>query len=165
MFNYSFRRKKWLEVIGRPDLMTPQVKPKSHLVCSVHFDKTMIKYIPVLKTDAVPTISLPNAPSTSDVNTSTDYKHVSTQTDKSCSNRASVKIKGPDKKSPCKQTASDNDTNETTQTSQSPLSATSRKRKLRGEFKELEQKKTKLEHELNKIKKRNLVKNILKMKK
>lgn len=127
MFICSFRRKKWLEIIGRPDLMTSQIKPKSHIVCSLHFEKTLIRYIPLLKTDAVPTISLPNAPSTSDVNTTTDYKHVPTQIEKSSVN------KGTDKKSSCVQVTSDNDMNKTTQTSKT-LSSPIPERKLRGEL-------------------------------
>ena len=63
MFIYPCRRKKWLEVIGRPDLMN--TKPTSNCVCSLHFEKSMIKNIPQLNAEAVPTKLLPNQPSTS----------------------------------------------------------------------------------------------------
>lgn len=56
--SFFFRRRTWLEIIGRPDLLTTQTKSACHFVCSLHFDKSMIKSVPQLKTDAVPTKSL-----------------------------------------------------------------------------------------------------------
>ncbi|CAG4950379.1 unnamed protein product [Colias eurytheme] len=144
------RRKKWLEVIGRPDLLT--AKHTTHFVCSLHFDETQIKCKPQLLTDAVPMKLLPNQPNTSKTNTKGDRRDVSTQTKESYVNILSaVTIKGPDKKSSCAQTASENK-NEPTQTSLALSTDTPRKRKLRDSLKSENQKRRKLERELNKIK-------------
>ncbi|XP_063382102.1 52 kDa repressor of the inhibitor of the protein kinase-like [Cydia fagiglandana] len=135
------RRRTWLEIIGRPDLLTTQTKSASHVVCSLHFDKSMIKYVPQLKPDAVPTKSLLNQPSTSSLNTNEDCKNVSTQTEESLINVLSaVTIEGPEEKSSCVQTTSDNASDIATQTTQE-LSDTHRKRKLRVEHKETAKKK------------------------
>lgn len=134
--------------------MSIQTKPKSHTVCSLHFDKTMIKNLPQLKSDAVPTISLPNSPSTSDINTNANCKDVSTQTEEAFIEIFStVSIKGPGSKSSRGQTASGNDMDKTTQTSHTLLPTTPIKHKLQGEYEEAEQQRRKLQHELNKISK------------
>lgn len=96
---------------------------------------------------------LPNQPNTSKTNTKGDRRDVSTQTKESYVNILSaVTIKGPDKKSSCAQTASENK-NEPTQTSLALSTDTPRKRKLRDSLKSENQKRRKLERELNKIKK------------
>ncbi|GBP86919.1 hypothetical protein EVAR_60901_1 [Eumeta japonica] len=48
------RRKKWLDIIQRTDLIKPDLNPKSYVVCSKHFDKSSIIFTPKLKSDAVP---------------------------------------------------------------------------------------------------------------
>ncbi|CAH2218482.1 jg9828 [Pararge aegeria aegeria] len=51
------RRRKWLKAIDREDLLTKEnLKPKSYVVCSAHFEKSAIKIVTKLSSDAIPTI-------------------------------------------------------------------------------------------------------------
>ncbi|PZC73986.1 hypothetical protein B5X24_HaOG208475 [Helicoverpa armigera] len=52
------RRKKWTELIGRPDLDTS--KAKTTFLCSLHFDPSVIINIPKLHPDALPSRCLPS---------------------------------------------------------------------------------------------------------
>nr|XP_049698995.1 uncharacterized protein LOC126055152 isoform X1 [Helicoverpa armigera] len=63
------RRKTWAELIGRPDLARPEIKPKSHYVCCLHFEKSVIIHIPQLRPNALPTQLLPPLPTTSSAST------------------------------------------------------------------------------------------------
>lgn len=74
------RRKTWAELIGRPDLARPEIKPKSHYVCCLHFEKSVIIHIPQLRPDALPTKLLPSLPTTLSASTDPKCKEISTQT-------------------------------------------------------------------------------------
>ncbi|CAH2092523.1 unnamed protein product [Euphydryas editha] len=81
------RRKTWTELIGRPDLASPKMKIKSHFVCSLHFDPSVITYTPKLLPDALPTKLLPDQapePTTSKSNPKTEIKEILSQNE--CSN-------------------------------------------------------------------------------
>ncbi|KOB71413.1 Uncharacterized protein OBRU01_11676 [Operophtera brumata] len=146
------QRKKWLELINRPDLINPQTKPTSHIVCSLHFDKSMLKIIPRLKPDALPTKLLPNQPIYA--NTNEGCKDVSTQTEESFINVLSGVTEFPKTKS-SEQTTSGYAQNDTTQKPLALPTARPRKRKLHGELEDSEEKRRKLQNDLHKIKEVN----------
>uniref|UniRef100_A0A1E1WQ08 THAP-type domain-containing protein n=1 Tax=Pectinophora gossypiella TaxID=13191 RepID=A0A1E1WQ08_PECGO len=55
------RRRKWLTVLNRQDILSKEdIKIKSYVVCSMHFDDSVVKITKQLKADAVPSIFLPN---------------------------------------------------------------------------------------------------------
>lgn len=68
-------------MIGRPELGKPGTKKKSYIVCSLHFDSSVITYIPKLQKGALPTKLLPSEETTSCTNTVQEYKENSTQTE------------------------------------------------------------------------------------
>ncbi|KAI5641876.1 THAP domain-containing protein [Phthorimaea operculella] len=75
-------RKTWTELIKRPDLARPGTKRKSHFVCSLHFEPSVIRYKAQLLPKALPTISIPVVPQPTTSNRNkTETKDSSTQTE------------------------------------------------------------------------------------
>ncbi|XP_028171204.1 uncharacterized protein LOC114360649 [Ostrinia furnacalis] len=54
------RRKAWAELIGRPDLAAPGIRPSRYVVCSLHFDDSAMIIMPRLLPNAMPTRQLPS---------------------------------------------------------------------------------------------------------
>lgn len=121
-------------------------------MCSLHFEKSVIKYKPQLRPDALPTKLLPSLPTTSSVSTKPESKEISTQTELHISNSnmlSAINTKGADIKS---KPTSHNSQTEQTQTSTALSSNTPRKRSLSEESKVSELKKSKLQNDLDNIK-------------
>ncbi|CAH0400298.1 unnamed protein product [Chilo suppressalis] len=116
-------RKKWLQLIGRPDIATSPTSPNNHFVCSLHFDESMMISVPKLKPDALPMKLLPNC------SRLISYDEKSTQTDELKIDISSALIYSTDNKS-SGQSASDSMRTDNPQTSV-PLSPATRKRKPR----------------------------------
>lgn len=77
-FSYNSRRKKWLEVIGRPDLLNrSDLRPHSYCVCSAHFESSVLSTKLYLTHDAVPTKLLPTSKKDADNNQSTQTEESS----------------------------------------------------------------------------------------
>ncbi|CAG9789038.1 unnamed protein product [Diatraea saccharalis] len=125
-------RKKWLQLIGRPDIATSPTNPNNHFVCSLHFEESMMISVPKLKPDALPTKLLPNSTRL------ISYDEKSTQTDELKIDITSALIYANDNKSSSGQSATDSMNPQTSV----PLSPAARKRKPR-ESKDTEQKRRK----------------------
>uniref|UniRef100_A0A2A4J5S8 THAP-type domain-containing protein n=1 Tax=Heliothis virescens TaxID=7102 RepID=A0A2A4J5S8_HELVI len=146
------RRRKWAELIGRPDLAGPNTKIRNHFVCALHFDSSSITYTPKLKPDALPSISLPSQVEDSEPGTSTSNSEIielkegvgvtesATQTKYPTVNISAIKLKGPDSKS------------ESVQTSATLSYDMPRKRKLDTFLKHSNLKKRRLQNELDNTK-------------
>lgn len=140
-------------MIGRPDLGTPETKPSSYYVCSLHFEKSVIKYKPQLRPDALPTKLLPSLPNTSSISSKPECKEISTQTELHISNSnmpSAINTKGADIKSKPVPTSHNSQTEQQTSTALS--SNIPRKRSLSEESKVSKLKKSKLQNDLDNIK-------------
>lgn len=63
IFFFNFRRREWLVIIGREDLLyKEELNVKSYLVCASHFEESQmnIKTLKLLREDALPSRQLPN---------------------------------------------------------------------------------------------------------
>lgn len=135
-------RKQWLEILNRPDFDKPDLKVKSYVVCSKHFDKSSIIFTSKLKSGAIPT-QFPQEDKTCDQATQT--------TDSPINILSSKNIEKAENCSGYTQTDKKGTLCESTQTSMVLSENTPRKRKLSKSVHESQLKKRKLLYELDNI--------------
>uniref|UniRef100_A0A1E1WCZ7 THAP-type domain-containing protein n=1 Tax=Pectinophora gossypiella TaxID=13191 RepID=A0A1E1WCZ7_PECGO len=143
------RRKSWVDMIGRPDLAMPKTKPKSHFVCSLHFESSMINYKALLRQNALPTKMLSCQPVSS-----TSRRTRAEPKTKDVAIQTSIQLSAITANSAYTNSLSVHQSynSKTVNTPMALSSCTSRKRKLGSELKEPKDKVRKLDIELDNIK-------------
>ncbi|VVD03966.1 unnamed protein product [Leptidea sinapis] len=124
------RRRQWLTAIGREDLLSKDnLKPTSYVVCASHFKKSDFVYIPRLRDNALPAISVHEQ-----YDKNTFLVDVPTQTETEIEITTKKNVNNVTTSSSETQTESIKLQQEETQTSTSLPAKTQRKRKLSNEL-------------------------------